>query len=113
MLKLKKKKMGKRNHTNLLNGFLPMAPAGRETVESTLRLPVESSVWCLSKPFPLCKFELLPEKTDPLFHLKDPIPCDRGNELLLLVSLVGVVGNRSLGLLLALTFAFAETVGTI
>jgi hypothetical protein len=42
--------------------------------------------------------------------LKDPMPCVRGNDSLLF-SLVGVPGNLSLGLLLALSLALAETVG--
>jgi hypothetical protein len=60
------------------------------------------------------------ENNDPLFHLNDPIPCDKGNELLL-DSLLGVgvaqpllpPPNLSLGLLLARTFALAETVGVM
>jgi hypothetical protein len=38
--KKKDKKYTKRNHTNRLNGFLPI-PAGRETVESTLKSPTD------------------------------------------------------------------------
>lgn len=100
----------KRNHTNRLNGFLP-TPTGKETVESILKLPTECRGWFLSMSLP--EPDPLPENKDPLFHLKDPIPCARGNELRLFESLLGVPGILSLGLLLALTFALAETVGVM
>lgn len=103
--------MGKKNHTNRLNGFRPTV-AGMETVESTLKFPIDCRDWFLSKT--LWELEsLLVESNEPFFHLKEPMPCVKGKESLLCDSLLGVPGNLSLGLLLGLTFAFAETVGVI
>lgn len=99
------------NHTNLLNGFLPNA-AGIDTVESTLRSPIDGGGRCFSNTF--CEAEAEAESLlDPLFHLKEPMLGARGNENLLFdVWLPGVPGALSFRLLVAgLTFAIAETVG--
>jgi len=95
------------NHTKRLNGLLPTA-AGIEMVESTLKSPLECIDWCFSNT--LWEDESLLE---PLFHLKDPMFGVKGKENLRFDSLPGVSGNLSFGLLLVLTLALAETVGTM
>lgn len=114
---LKKKKKDKKfNHTNRLKGFLPTM-AGIETAESTLISPMDLMDSCFSST--LCDellLLLLLSLLDPLFHLKEEIFGVRGNENLLFESPPdgGVPGTiLSLGLLLALTLAFAETVGAM
>lgn len=101
------------NHTNRLNGFLPArGAAGIETVESMLVFPIDCKDRFLSKFIGELE-SLLLEKKEALFHLKDPIPCVKGKESLLLDSLVGVPTNLSLGLLLARAFALADAVGAM
>lgn len=86
--------MKTKSHTNLLNGFLP-SEAGTELAESTLKSPTDAG--------DLCLFHLL------MFGVN-------GNENLLLDTdddtLPGVLGaTLSLGLLVGLALAFADTVG--
>lgn len=88
--------------------------AGIETAESRLTSPVDLMDSFFSST--LC--ELLLSLLDPLFHLKEPIFGVKGNENLLFDSVPpppgGVPGTiLSLGLLLALTLALAETVGAM
>ena len=51
----------------------------------------------------------------PFDHLNDPIPCVKGNEILLFDSFteLGVPGSLSLGLLFARTLAWADAVGAM
>jgi hypothetical protein len=110
------KKRRKTNHANLLKALLPIV-AGIETVESILKFPTDLRVLCFSsttapeeeEPGPLLLLLLL-MNNDPLFHLNEP----RGNELRLFsFVLTGVRSILSFGLLFALSFALAETVGAM